>query len=534
MMESMVVPIIVLLIVALQIFFFVKNVFRMKEYKDIFENETSWGIDHNQETGFVSGISGEGNEVFSSIQYSINKYLENNSGSVIDFQLLKDAVDRHCDVVENDVNTLTPVPLYCGLAGTMAGVIIGLYSLLSTGSITALLSSGSTTFDSAAIGVNDLLAGVAWAMLASICGIFLTTVSSILFKRHKLKGEAGKNTFLAWLQSRLLPELPSDTSEALGNLVKNLNKFNNTFAGNTAELRGALSNVNESYRIQADIIKTVHDMDVMKMAKANVNVLKELKDCTDKLELFNQYLNDIHGYTDAIHTFTSQFEVEANRLHVLEEIQQFFTRHKEEIVKDSADIDVALRDALGQLRESTGDNISELNTIFVKQAEEFKSILQEEKESFEKINREISTQFNSQLSSLPMLEEKLSEISRIPEKIDHLIDRLEKSNSMLYSSITMTMGETKKTIASKIDSVNFHSNLGNNDTQQNGRTNLILIAGVVIIAIASIVNTIHNFLKDEVKPEKQIEYVLKPDNMDNVVDTMNVDTTIINKSKNIQ
>ena len=149
MMESMVVPIIVLLIVALQIFFFVKNVFRMKEYKDIFENETSWGIDHNQETGFVSGISGEGNEVFSSIQYSINKYLENNSGSVIDFQLLKDAVDRHCDVVENDVNTLTPVPLYCGLAGTMAGVIIGLYSLLSTGSITALLSSGSTTFDSA-------------------------------------------------------------------------------------------------------------------------------------------------------------------------------------------------------------------------------------------------------------------------------------------------------------------------------------------------------------------------------------------------
>lgn len=532
-MESIVVPIIVLLIVALQIYFFVKNVFRMIEYKDIFDNESSWGIDHNLETGFVSGIVGEGNEIFLSIKSSINKYLENNSGSIIDFQLLKDAVDRHCDVVENDVNTLTPVPLYCGLAGTMAGVIVGLYSLLSTGSITELLSSGSTSFGAAATGVNDLLAGVAWAMLASICGIFLTTVSSILFKRYKLKGESGKNTFLAWLQSRLLPELPSDTSEALSNLVKNLNKFNNTFAGNTAELRGALSNVNESYRIQADIIKAVHDMDVMKMAKANVNVLKELKGCTDKLELFNQYLNDIHGYTDAIHTFTTQFEVEANRLHVLEEIQQFFTRHKEEIVKDSADIDVALRDALGQLRESTGDNISELNTIFVKQAEEFKKILQEEKESFERINGEISSQFNSQLSTLPMLAEKLSEVSRIPDKIDQLIERLEKSNSMLYSSITMTMGEAKKTIASKIDSVNFRPNFASNGSQDNKNTNLAIIIGIAIIAISSIINTVYNFLKDEAKPETPIERVWESDSSNKVDNSMSVDTMIVDNSNNI-
>ena len=318
---SYIVPIIVGVIILLQIFFFVKNVLRMKEYKQIFGEESSWSIDHNTDTGFVSGIRGVGNNVFSSIKDSINKYLGNNSGSVIDFHLLKDAVDRHCDVVENDINTLTPVPLYCGLAGTMAGVIIGLYSLLSNDSIEALLTPGSETYEAAAIGVNDLLKGVAWAMLASICGIFFTTLGSILFKRYKLKGEFGKNTFLAWLQAKLLPELPSDTSEALSKLVKNLNKFNSTFAGNTSDLRDALKGVNDSYRIQADIIKTVHDMDVMKMAKANVKVLQELNLCTDKIALFNQYLNDIHGYTDAIHTFTSQFEVEANRLHVLEEIQ---------------------------------------------------------------------------------------------------------------------------------------------------------------------------------------------------------------------
>lgn len=529
---SFIVPIIVFFIVCLQVYFFVMNVYRMKEYKDIFEYESSWEIEHSSETGFVSGISGDGNKVFSSIKESISKYLGSNSGSVIDFHLLKDAVDRHCDAVENDINTLTPVPLYCGLAGTMAGVIIGLCSLLATGSITDLLSSGAGDFGAAAVGVNDLLEGVAWAMLASICGIFFTTVSSVLFKRYKLQGESGKNTFLAWLQAKLLPELPSDTSDALSKLVKNLNKFNNTFAENTSKLGGALKNVNESYRIQADIIQSVHDMDVMKMAKANVNVLKELKDCTDKLEVFNQYLNDIRGYTDAIHKFTTQFEAESDRLHVLEEIQQFFTRHKEEIAKDSADADIALREALRSMKESTNSIVNELNTFLVQQAEEFKQILKDEKDSFENINNEISAKFSSQLSSLPMLVEKLSEISQIPGKINQLIEQVEKSNSMLYSSVTMTMGETKKTIASKIESIKLSSGINSKDDSSANRANWILVLFVFIIAIASITNTAYNIFSKDNEPNNPVEQTLESEIRNSAVDitytdSMNVDSAVI-------
>lgn len=488
-MSDKIVPIIVLAIIALQIYFFIRNVLRMREYKQIFSEEKSWGIAHNTETNFVSGIYGKGNGVFTSIKDSINKYLGNNSGSVIDFSLLKDAVDRHCDSVENDINTLTPVPLYCGLAGTMAGVIVGLGSLLRTGSITALLSSGSSNFGAAADGVNELLSGVAWAMLASICGIFLTTVGSILFKRYKLQGESGKNTFLAWLQAKLLPELPSDTSDALNRLVKNLNKFNNTFAANTTELRGALTQVNESYRIQGDIIKAVHDMDVMKMAKANVRVLQELKECTDKLEVFNQYLDDIHGYTDAIHTFTSQFEQESNRLHVLEEIRNYFTRHKAEIAKDSADVDIALRNALKTIKETAGSNTKELNSTLVQQAEEFKQILKEEKESFEKVNNEIKAQFGAQLNQIPMLEKKLAEISAIPSKLDTLIDKMERSNAALASNVKNTMSQTAHSLASG------HS--GGGVTYAPSPTfptwmKWTIIVSVILIALACISNTAYN------------------------------------------
>ena len=487
---SLLVPIIVAVIIALQIFFFVKNVLRMREYKKIFAEEKSWGIAHNPETKFVSGIYGRGNKVFESIKDSINKYLENNSGSVIDFSLLKDAVDRHCDSVENDINTLTPTPLYCGLAGTMAGVIVGLSSLLTTGSITALLSSGSGNFGTAAEGVNDLLAGVAWAMLASIMGILLTTIASLLFKRYKLQGESGKNTFLAWLQAKLLPELPSDTSDALNRLVKNLNKFNSTFAENTSSLRGALREVNESYRIQGDIIKAVHDMDVMKMAKANVRVLEELKECTDKLEQFNEYLDDIHGYTDAIHTFTTQFEQEANRLHVLEEIQQYFMRHKAEIAKDSADVDVALRNALRTLKETASQNTGELNSTLVQQAEEFKRIIADEKDSFERLNSELRAQFSAELTQIPMLQKQLAEIAEIPVKLDNLIERIERSNSTLASHVSGTMTRTAK----ELTTVSLHGDSSPyaSPKSMSGWMKWTIVVSVILIALACISNTVYN------------------------------------------
>lgn len=500
---SAVVPIIVVAIIVIQIFFFVKNARRMREYKQIFDEEKSWGIAHNQESGFVSGIYGRGNSVFLSIKDSINKYLGNNSGSVIDFQLLKDAVDRHCDSVENDINTLTPVPLYCGLVGTMAGVICGLFPLLLSGALIYLLS-GTIPPDQtkvqmdlmAANGINELLSGVAWAMLASICGIILTTLSSILFKRYKLCGEAEKNTFLAWLQAKLLPELPSDTSDALNKLVKNLNHFNSTFSQNTTELRGALSSVNESYRIQADIIKAVHDMDVMKMAKANVNVLRELKECTDKLEQFNEYLNDIHGYTDAIHTFTTQFEQEANRLHVLEEIQQYFMRHKAEIAKDSADVDVALRKALKTINESASTSASELSKTLIEQSEQFKRIVNDEKETFEQISNDIKNQFSTQLNQIPMLEKKLGEISEIPAKLDKLISRIESSNSSLSSSVSLTMRNTAKEILS-----HAYNNGGNGSTPTiivfPSWMRWTIVVSIILIAVACISSSLHSIFYSE-------------------------------------
>ena len=526
---QLIVPIIIAIIIGLQTFFFVKNLRRMQQFKKIFNNPGSWHITRNIESNLVDGVQGEGNNIFRSIISSINKYLGYNAGSVIDFGLLKDAVDRHCDSVENDIATQTPIPLYWGLAGTMLGVIVGLWDLLDSNAIITLMGSSgnqiSSSAENAALGVDALLSGVAWAMVASICGILLTTINSLLFKKCKLQEENGKNSFLAWMQSELLPELPTDTSEALNNLVRNLNRFNYTFAENTSNLRDALRAVNESYAIQADIIKAVHDMDIMKMAKANVNVLRELQECTDKLEAFNQYLNDIKGYTDAIHRFETLFNEETEKIHILEQIRDFFREYKGSISKVTADADRTLKDSLNKISNSTSTNVDELNKRFLDQSQTFKAILESEKKSFEDFIKELQIKFKGQMDQMPQLSKQLAEISAIPGKLDQLIKKIEDSNKRLVSDVASSMKQAVQ--ASKVPAP-FVNGGSEGVVMQSTPSWMKLtgLIGIIIIAIACIFNVITYFFPREERTN-QIETVVDSPSLvvvEEAVDTVPVVT----------
>lgn len=433
---------VLLVIICFQGRSFYLNWQRMQTFSQIFNKEGEWNVRRNWETDMVNGIVASGNDVFNNIIDSINQYLKNNSGSVIDFSLLRDSVDRHCDMVENEIATQTPVPLYLGLVGTMSGVIIGLFNMLRSGAIFTLMSSGTDNIvmasDAAAGGINSLLGGIGFAMFASVLGILLTTFSSLNFKKCKVEEEKGKNNFLAWMQSTLLPELPTDTSDALNNLVANLNRFNNVFAGNTQNLSKVLGQVNEVYASQQKIFEVVHDMDMMKAAKANVVVMKELQKCTDKLQEFNEYLTAIKGYTNAIHRFEKLFNEQADRTHVLEEIRDFFRQYKGSVAKTTADADDTLQKALKSIKDNTSNNVNELNKQFLEQSEEFKKMIKEEHEAFLKFYRDLKTQFQDQLSQMPQLTKQLEKIAEIPNSLDNVVKSIQKSNEKLVNKITET------------------------------------------------------------------------------------------------
>lgn len=56
----------------------------------------------------------------------INQYLSKNEGAVADFLLIKDIVERNCDMKREEIDSQLPMPLYLGLMGTMLGIITGI------------------------------------------------------------------------------------------------------------------------------------------------------------------------------------------------------------------------------------------------------------------------------------------------------------------------------------------------------------------------------------------------------------------------
>lgn len=457
-------------IIAAQIFSFAKNVSRIAALKRIFDNANKCSVRYEEELfggqELLSGIKGGGNATFDSIIATINKYLRHNMGAAIEYGLLKDTVDRHCDAIENDIHVRTPVPLYLGLMGTMLGVIIGLFGLTQANVISNLISSSTDSIaeasENAAFGITSLLQSVAMAMSASLCGIVLTTLSTVRFKLAKLKEEKGKNDFLAWMQAELLPKLPTDTSQAIRMLVNNLTAFNQSFSDNTQSLGVTLSKVNESYASQAEIIKAVQKMDVMRIATINATVLKELSQCTNKLESFNEYLNAINGYTEAIHRFETLFNKEAGRVRVLEEIRDFFTRHKAEINKATVDADDSLKKSLRTIKESTAKSVNELTVSYLNISQGFKDLIRDEKETFAQYAQELRNEFAQRLSQVPLIAEQVKEIAQIPSHINLLLAGIEKTNRTLQESIALQTQEkldrfgsdVQNMVAEQLDAVN--------------------------------------------------------------------------------
>lgn len=548
-----VVGIIVFIVIAFQVSFFWKNLKRMHTFRDIFSAPSSWAVQINEDGQTVSGINGEGNSVFKLIKDNINDYLGNSQGSVIDYNILKDAVDRNCETIEDEINAQMPVPLYCGLAGTMAGVIVGLFSLLSEDSISNLMTSGSKSVESATLamngaasGINDLLAGVALAMVASILGIVLTTVNSVLFKQFKRQEEEGKNKFLSWVQSILLPELPNDISDSFSMFVDNLNRFNDTFRENTRGLGHTLEQINGAYSTQADIIKTIQQMNVTRMATANVKVLNALSDCTDKLEQFNVYLNSIQGYTNEIEAFRQQLSSEANMVYLLMEmkdtlssIKNFFKTELGEIdqrkqaIRNSVDnVDTYVNEALEKLKSSSVTSVDDLKKAIDDQSEGLKKFLDQEKQMLQDMSQEVRNEFDRQISQIPNLAKRLEDITKVPSQLESLSGSIAESNRKLVNGITQANQNMTNEIKHALKSLDYSSS-GNGG----GPARIALpmwmkvavVALLTIIASATVANSWISYSGAEVSAAQEQAADNKVERLDSVATR---DSSVVMPAKN--
>lgn len=312
------------------------------------------------------------NKSFTTILDAINQYLRNNK-SVNDFHLLKDIVDRTNDIKEEEITTQIPIPLYFGLVGTMIGILVGLGFLVADGSLQALLSSTSSTGVS---GVETLLGGVALAMLSSILGILLTTWGSNKFKEAKKIYKEREHVFLSWIQSRLLPTLSDNVAGAIREMGGNLMSFNKEFADNTSNLGTALAKVNESYKLQTDLIEAVNKIQEGNTAARNIQLLGKLVESSEQIGRIAEFIKDSTVYLEQVRALNEQLGQQEKRTQIMEDVGVFFktelseiNNRKEQMGVAVAKLDDYMKEALDAFKVRMQQQFEDINVSIVKQHE---------------------------------------------------------------------------------------------------------------------------------------------------------------------
>ena len=356
---------IVLIICILQIVLFGVNCYKLQRFKNIFPDAK--GLSINTINGFVQGINSKiVNPIFKVILSSINKYLSNNKGQISDYHLIKDIVDRNTDAKEDEISTLIPIPLYLGLVGTMACILIGLLKLdLST----VISESEKAMVD----GISPLLLGVAVAMITSTLGIILTTIGSYIAKNSRAKVEENKNAFLSWMQEKLLPQLSNDTASVLQKMTQELSDFNKTFAFNNNQFKSTLSKVVDTSDKQAELITLISQLQDKNITTKNLELLK----------LLEKWIANLHGIKDYNDLLLKQLVNISNYFKAeREQIEMRKTLLAETLNKADSNSIAALEafnenfsDSLQKIQETFESNISEMSDTIQNQQDTLRSVL---------------------------------------------------------------------------------------------------------------------------------------------------------------
>lgn len=397
---------------------------------------------------------------------SINDYLKGNK-TVSDFHLLKDIVDRNCDAKEEEISTGIPIPLYMGLVGTMVGILVGILFLWLTGGISDLLSAGviSSDLTESERGIEGLLSGIALAMISSIIGILLTTLGSNYFNIAKSQVESDKHSFLNWIQAKLLPTLSDNVVGAIREMTGNLESFNQKFAQNNENFGKALEKVNESYKLEVQLLETVRKIADKDITHQNLALYNALRLSTTEIKTLAEYLSHCNEYLTNVKVLNENLYLQENRTRVIEDVGVYFKAELDQIdarkgiiAQSVGKIDDYLQHSFEKLNEHTVASLQEFQKTSIKQQE----ILRDKTGEITKIIGEL---------------EKLGEVKRAITGFENAINGQNAKIDRLTDYIE------KLAKAKSIDSI----------VQVDDRTPIWQFALISVIAISCVILTIKSF-----------------------------------------
>ena len=450
-------------------------------FKDIFPESKHLDVDINEYSQQVQGIkTAYKNPVFKTIIASLNEYLENNQGAVVDFNLMKDIIERNSDAVEEEIDSQISLPINIGLMGTMAGIIFGVISLVSSDVLNELVRGSASDIN----GIITLLEGVGIAMVTSIIGIVISTYLTISFKLAKKEVEEEKNTFLTWIQSKLLPKLSSDFASVINEMTLRLGVFNESFSSNVSEINTILEEVRDTTRGQVDLLKTVEQLKINRIATANIAVYEKLKDCTYEIGVLGEMLSASNDYVKSVTKLNDKLDKSDERIKTIEEIGKFF-------IQERSNFSVVNR-YLGQTEEALFESIKIFKENTEKQFSGLVEHTNEQRKRCENVIAEETEALKTRMKELSMITEELKNLSAVKTTMGNL-EKATKEQDAKIDALTKSIKElaTIKTSGGTSSPLSFWSML-----PKWGKILALIFLGLIVLTcIAHIVFNILALLK---------------------------------------
>ena len=340
---------VVLVVIALQVFSFLKTKKNITELRDLFKEvdnlslkETSVtsdvlrnksslqkflenipsrieeGLDEDyinlslivsQKEGMPKGRLGK-------IIHRTNEYLCKNTGTSADLSVLRDISDNQKGALEDDIQNSLNVPLYLGLAGTFVGIITGLIGVDFN-----QIFGTTSNLD----GLQHLLYGVVAAMFASLLGLGFTVYNSaISYKNAVSKSNEGTEEYINFLRRELMPLLSNSMASSLNSLKGVLGHFVDKFGRNLDAYADSAELLNDNLEKQHLVLSEINKLSLTQTANKIAETFIQLKESADSLNVFRTYqkqLNstivNVSGMVNQIQTIIGNFNDFATGLSVV-------------------------------------------------------------------------------------------------------------------------------------------------------------------------------------------------------------------------
>lgn len=328
--------IIVLIVIAVQIYSFLATKKKISELEDMFEDVDNLSL---KETSITSGIlqnksslqkflqnipprhsdeNGSGEEYtnlslivpqnrnicgkLGLIIYHTNEYLCKNTGTSADLGTLEDICDSQKGALEDEIHNSLNVPLYLGLAGTFIGIITGL--------IGVDFNQIFGTTNNSLSGLQHLLYGVIAAMCASLLGLGFTVYNSaISYKSAVAKSNGGKEEYMNFLRRELMPLLSNSMASSLNSLKGVLGHFVDKFGRNLDAYADSAELLNDNLEKQHLVLAEINKLSLTQTANKIAATFMQLKDSADSLNVFHSYQEQLNSTIANVSGIVNQIQI---------------------------------------------------------------------------------------------------------------------------------------------------------------------------------------------------------------------------------